>query len=111
MRRLVDAGIRTNVAIAPILPGLSDHPELLAEAESKGYFEAAREGFSVADRVVVAAARQARAEPSAPPSTLSLLRQARDPRTRRALARALTLLQAVGADPSVDAAPPSNEKG
>src|SRR6476659_1246321 len=29
VRRLVDAGIRTNVAIAPILPGLSDRPELL----------------------------------------------------------------------------------
>ena len=26
VRRLVDAGIRTNVAIAPILPGLSDRP-------------------------------------------------------------------------------------
>jgi DNA repair photolyase len=32
VRRLVDAGIRTNVAIAPILPGLSDRPEQLAEA-------------------------------------------------------------------------------
>ena len=32
VRRLVDAGIRTNVAIAPILPGLSDRPELLTEA-------------------------------------------------------------------------------
>ena len=31
VRRLVDAGIRTNVAIAPILPGLSDGPEQLAE--------------------------------------------------------------------------------
>ena len=32
VRRLVDAGIRTNVAIAPILPGLSDRPEQLGEA-------------------------------------------------------------------------------
>jgi DNA repair photolyase len=32
VRMLVDAGIRTNVAIAPILPGLSDRPEQLAEA-------------------------------------------------------------------------------
>jgi DNA repair photolyase len=32
VRRLVDAGIRTNVAIAPILPGLSDAPAQLAEA-------------------------------------------------------------------------------
>jgi DNA repair photolyase len=32
VRRLVEAGIRTNVAIAPILPGLSDRPELLTEA-------------------------------------------------------------------------------
>jgi DNA repair photolyase len=31
VRRLVDAGIRTNVAVAPILPGLSDAPEQLAE--------------------------------------------------------------------------------
>jgi DNA repair photolyase len=31
VRRLVDAGIRTNVAVAPILPGLSDGPEQLAE--------------------------------------------------------------------------------
>jgi DNA repair photolyase len=32
VRRLVDAGIRTGVALAPILPGLSDRPEQLAEA-------------------------------------------------------------------------------
>ena len=31
VRRLVDAGIRTNVAVAPILPGLSDAPQQLAE--------------------------------------------------------------------------------
>jgi DNA repair photolyase len=31
VRRLADAGIRTNVAVAPILPGLSDRPEQLAE--------------------------------------------------------------------------------
>jgi len=31
VRALVDAGIRTNVAVAPILPGLSDRPDLLAE--------------------------------------------------------------------------------
>ena len=35
VRRLVDAGIRTNVAIAPILPGLSDGPEQLAEAVAR----------------------------------------------------------------------------
>lgn len=32
VRRLVDAGIRTNVGIAPILPRISDRPEQLAEA-------------------------------------------------------------------------------
>ncbi len=32
VRRLVEAGIRTSVALAPILPGLSDRPEQLAEA-------------------------------------------------------------------------------
>ena len=31
MRRLVDAGIRAGVGVAPILPGLSDRPELLAD--------------------------------------------------------------------------------
>src|SRR5262249_12705046 len=32
VRMLADAGIRVGVALAPILPGLSDRPELLAEA-------------------------------------------------------------------------------
>lgn len=32
VRRLVEAGIETSVAIAPILPGLSDRPEQLQEA-------------------------------------------------------------------------------
>ncbi len=36
VRRLVDAGIRTNVAIAPILPGLSDAAEQLAEVVRAG---------------------------------------------------------------------------
>src|SRR5438105_539655 len=31
LSRLVDAGIRTSVGMAPILPGISDRPELLAE--------------------------------------------------------------------------------
>jgi DNA repair photolyase len=31
LRQLVDAGIKTGVGMAPILPGLSDRPELLAE--------------------------------------------------------------------------------
>src|SRR5579862_7811160 len=31
LRRLVDAGIRTSVGMAPILPGISDRPEQLAE--------------------------------------------------------------------------------
>jgi DNA repair photolyase len=31
LRRLTEAGIRTAVAMAPILPGLSDHPRQLAE--------------------------------------------------------------------------------
>src|SRR5262249_48687996 len=31
VRALADAGIRVNVALAPILPGLSDKPESLAE--------------------------------------------------------------------------------
>src|ERR1043166_1896497 len=32
VRALADAGVRVNVALAPILPGLSDRPELLAAA-------------------------------------------------------------------------------
>jgi DNA repair photolyase len=31
LRQLVDAGVKANVGMAPILPGLSDRPELLAE--------------------------------------------------------------------------------
>lgn len=31
LRRLVDAGVRAGVGVAPILPGLSDKPELLAD--------------------------------------------------------------------------------
>ncbi|HWH24708.1 MAG TPA: radical SAM protein [Candidatus Limnocylindria bacterium] len=31
LRKLVDAGIRASVGLAPILPGLSDRPELLAD--------------------------------------------------------------------------------
>src|SRR4051794_16462037 len=31
LKTLVDAGVRANVGMAPILPGLSDRPELLAE--------------------------------------------------------------------------------
>ena len=31
LRRLVDAGVRAGVGVAPILPGLSDRPELLAD--------------------------------------------------------------------------------
>jgi DNA repair photolyase len=31
LKRLVDAGIRTGVGMAPILPGLTDRPELLAQ--------------------------------------------------------------------------------
>ena len=31
LERLVDAGVRTGVGMAPILPGLTDRPELLAE--------------------------------------------------------------------------------
>ena len=34
VRRLVDAGIETGVALAPILPGISDRPEQLAESVS-----------------------------------------------------------------------------
>src|SRR5262249_1824049 len=32
VRALADAGVRVEVALAPILPGLSDRPELLADA-------------------------------------------------------------------------------
>jgi DNA repair photolyase len=31
LRKLVDAGVKTGVGMAPILPGISDRPELLAE--------------------------------------------------------------------------------
>jgi DNA repair photolyase len=42
VRALADAGVRVGVALAPILPGLSDRPELMAEA-----VRAAREAGAV----------------------------------------------------------------
>ena len=75
VRRLVDAGIRTNVAIAPILPGLSDRPEQLAEA--------------------VRAARQAGAPRSGPPSsTCAPGRASTSSRRWRATGRSSSTLRA-----------------
>ena len=42
MKQLVDAGIKASVGMAPILPGLSDRPELLADV-----VRAAREAGAV----------------------------------------------------------------
>lgn len=96
--------------------GVSKLSELLAEADRKGYFAVARGGATVLDRVVTSLADEdfealadqlertltaARGSLSAnlpAPSTLGLLRRLRDPQTRRGLARALDLLNALGAD-------------
>ncbi|HET9657245.1 MAG TPA: DUF1641 domain-containing protein [Kineosporiaceae bacterium] len=79
--------------------GMATLSGTLAEAESRGYFDAAREGGRVADRLAHALLAAPDAEP---PSTLALLRRLRDPRTRRGLGRALVLLQALG-EPSATA--------
>ena len=42
LKTLVDAGIRANVGMAPILPGLSDRPELLEQVVREARSESAR---------------------------------------------------------------------
>lgn len=74
--------------------GMASLSDALARAESSGYFDAARAGGRIADRLAGALL----AEPATdPPTTLALLRRLRDPQTRLGLDRALILLQALGA--------------
>lgn len=68
----------------------------LGEAERRGYFAAARGGAAVLDRMAGVLTTDVAVEA---PSTFALLRQLRDPRTRRGLARALDLVRAL--DPAV----------
>jgi hypothetical protein len=86
--------------------GMASLSDTLARAESRGYFDAARAGGQIADRMALALLT----EPAAPPpSTLALLRRLRDPQVRRGLDRALTLLQAlagpVATNPSTTSRP------
>lgn len=73
--------------------GMGTLSQGLAEAEVKGWFTLARNGSTAADRVVAVLAAPAPAEPA---SLMSLLRQLRDPRVRRTLARAIAVAQALG---------------
>ncbi|WP_088320136.1 DUF1641 domain-containing protein [Kineosporia sp. R_H_3] len=75
--------------------GMNSLSDVMAAAESRGYFSAARYGAGAVDRFV----STLDATPDAPaPSTLALLRRLRDPQVRRGLGRALDLLDALGAD-------------
>ena len=80
--------------------GMASLSDTLARAQARGYFDAARAGGRIADRMALALLADA---DGAPPSTLALLRRLRDPQVRRGLDRTLTLLQAFGA-PSAPAA-------
>jgi uncharacterized protein YjgD (DUF1641 family) len=82
--------------------GMGSLSDVLATAESRGYFAAARYSAAALDRMVTTldAGRQ---EPA--PSALALLRRLRDPQVRRGLARALDLLHELGADPGADTVP------
>lgn len=46
-----------------------------------------------------------------PPSTFGLLKQLREPQTRRGMARALAILQTIGAEPTVGTSTQLNRKG
>jgi hypothetical protein len=75
--------------------GMSSLSDVMATAETRGYFTAARYGAGAVDRFVTTLD----ATPAGPaPSTLALLRRLRDPQVRRGLGRALDLLDALGAD-------------
>lgn len=122
--------------------------DLLADAEDKGYFKAARGGATVAERVIamhadedfealgdnlalLLGAAKKMADPAViglldrtlatlqegqathvdPPSTLGLLKRLREPQTRRGMARALALLQTLGADPTSSSSSNAIRKG
>jgi hypothetical protein len=82
--------------------GMGALSDALARAEQRGYFAAARSGGAVLDRMAAVLAADAAdgAGPAEPPSALALLRQLRDPQTRRGLARALDLVRALGDAPT-----------
>jgi hypothetical protein len=97
--------------------GFAKAADVLAEAERRGYFAVARGGRTLLDRLVasyadedydvaadrlahvLSAARADLATIHEPPSTLGLVTQLRDPRTRLGLARALALVRALGDQP------------
>lgn len=122
--------------------GMAKLTDILALAEDKGYFMFAREGMSIADRVVTsfseedvtalgenvvvilnavkemtqpevmalvkrtAVTVQEAEAPMEPPSLLELLKQMRNPQTRRGLARVMSMLNTVGEQaPSRSTAP------
>jgi hypothetical protein len=82
--------------------GMGSLSDVLATAERRGYFAAARHSAAALDRMVTTldAGRQ---EPA--PSAVALLRRLRDPQVRQGLARALDLLHELGADPGADTVP------
>jgi hypothetical protein len=75
--------------------GIASVSDALADAERRGWFDAARRGASVGGRLADAVRLD---WPQEPPSMLALLRCLRDPRSRLGLARAISLLRAIGTD-------------
>ena len=94
--------------------GFAKVADSLAEAERKGYFAVARGGRTVVDRVVSTYADEdfdaladnlvqllgVLSQPLDTPSLLGLLKQMREPQTRRGLARALALVKTIGDEPA-----------
>jgi uncharacterized protein YjgD (DUF1641 family) len=101
--------------VGPLADSMVDKAtDILQSAEQKGYFSLARGGAVAVDRVaaslstedldrlagnvvVMLEAFKEIDEPIASPSTLSLLRQLRDPEARRGLAVVIRALRALGA--------------
>ena len=94
--------------------GFAKLADSLSEAERKGYFAVARGGGTVVNRVVATYADEdfdaladnlvrllgVLSQPLDTPSMLGLLRQMREPQTRRGLARALALVKTIGDEPA-----------
>ncbi len=96
LSQLGSAGDLAHEVTALAGAGMGSLSDSLATAESRGYFAAARYGAGAVDRFVTTLNDDADAPP---PSTLALLRRLRNPQVRRGLARALDLLDALGAQP------------
>jgi hypothetical protein len=79
-------------------PVMTTVTERMQQAEGDGWFDLARRGGPIAERVKTTfTVSYAQA-----PSTFSLLRQLRDPEVRKGLARVIGILRAVGTEPTAN---------